>query len=275
MHQGAAYEGNLRILRHYNCDYLVHGDDIPVSKATGEDVLKELRDIGALKIVKRTEGISTTELVGRILLFDNEENKETAPADAPNLIKESTSSFLASARRIYQFFSDKTLSPTSRIVYIDGGFDLMHMGHIEALKSAKQLGDYLIVGVHDDQTINAYKGKNHPIMKLNERCLNILALKYVDDVIMGAPKTITVDMIKTLNISVVVKGSSALQPENDPYLIPKNLGIYKEIPKIPNLSTDIIIQRVIQNRKNYIERNSRLVKKEIEYYENKTFVSEI
>ena len=92
---------------------------------------------------------------------------------------------------------------------------------------------------------------------------------------MGAPKTITVDMIKTLNISVVVKGSSALQPENDPYLIPKNLGIYKEIPKIPNLSTDIIIQRVIQNRKNYIERNSRLVKKEIEYYENKTFVSEI
>jgi len=89
-------------------------------------------------------------------------------------------------------------------VYLDGSFDLLHKGHVETIQKAKELGDYLIVGVHDDRTVNRIKGLNYPIMNLHERTLNLLALKYVDDVIMGAPWEITEDMIKTLNIQIVV-----------------------------------------------------------------------
>ena len=61
----------------------------------------------------------------------------------------------------------------------------------------------------------------------------------------------------------------------DPYIIPKALGIYREIQSSVNLSTDIIIERIIRNRQNYVERNQRLVAKELDYYENKKYVSEI
>jgi len=90
------------------------------------------------------------------------------------------------------------------VVYIDGAFDLIHIGHVKTLKKAKELGDYLIVGVHDDHTVNEHKGSNYPIMNLYERTLNLLSIKYVDDVVIGAPWAVTEEMIKNYNISVVV-----------------------------------------------------------------------
>ena len=61
------------------------------------------------------------------------------------------------------------------------------LGHILALKRARELGDFLIVGLYDDDVINQHKGSNYPILSLQERVLNVLAMKYVDEVIMGAP----------------------------------------------------------------------------------------
>jgi ethanolamine-phosphate cytidylyltransferase len=60
-------------------------------------------------------------------------------------------------------------------VYIDGTFDLFHIGHVEALKAAKAMGDFLIVGVHDDQTVNQFKGSNYPILSLHERVMCVLS----------------------------------------------------------------------------------------------------
>lgn len=51
------------------------------------------------------------------------------------------------------------------------------LGHIEFLKRAKQMGDYLLVGIHDDQTVNAIKGVNYPLMNLHERVLSVLACR--------------------------------------------------------------------------------------------------
>ena len=50
------------------------------------------------------------------------------------------------------------------ISYHTGAFDLFHVGHIEDLAVAKQLGDYLIVGVHDDRVVNKIKGIYHHIL---------------------------------------------------------------------------------------------------------------
>jgi len=146
--------------------------------------------------------------------------------------------------------------PTDRIVYVDGSFDLLHKGHIETIKKAKELGDYLIVGVHDDKTVNRIKGLNYPIMNLYERTLNLLALKYVDDVIMGAPWEITEDMIKTLNIQIVAQGTlpkdcGYTAPHADPFEVPKRLGIYHEIESTSVLSTEDIVDRIVANRLQY------------------------
>ncbi len=58
-----------------------------------------------------------------------------------------------------------------------GAFDLFHVGHLEFLEKAKQMGDYLIVGLHTDPMVNQYKGSNYPIMNLHERTLSVLACK--------------------------------------------------------------------------------------------------
>jgi ethanolamine-phosphate cytidylyltransferase len=56
---------------------------------------------------------------------------------------------------------------------------------------APRQGCYLIVGVHNDQTVNTYWGSNMPIMNLHERVLSVLGCKYVDDVLIDAPYAIT------------------------------------------------------------------------------------
>lgn len=93
------------------------------------------------------------------------------------------------------------------MVYLDGSFDILHIGHVKTLIQAKQLGTYLIVGIHDDETITKNKGNNYPICSLQERVLCVLALKYVDEVIIGAPWQVTENMIKQFNISYVVTGT--------------------------------------------------------------------
>lgn len=74
---------------------------------------------------------------------------------------------LNTTRRIRQFSADhKEPTKDDKIVYIDGSFDLLHPGHLTTLKNAKKLGTYLIVGIHDDETVNSIKGNNYPILSL-------------------------------------------------------------------------------------------------------------
>merc|ERR1711988_1184442 len=117
------------------------------------------------------------------------------------------SHFLPTSRKIVQFSEGREPKPDDVIVYIDGAFDLFHVGHIEILRKAKELGDYLIVGVHTDQEVNREKGENYPIMSLHERVLGVLSCKYVDEVFIGAPFEVTSEILDSLNISIVVSGS--------------------------------------------------------------------
>jgi len=66
---GVEFSQTPAILDRYNCDFGVHGDDLVIRKDTGVDANHEARVAGRLKIVKRTEGISTTDLVGKMLLM--------------------------------------------------------------------------------------------------------------------------------------------------------------------------------------------------------------
>jgi ethanolamine-phosphate cytidylyltransferase len=52
---------------------------------------------------------------------------------------------------------------------------MMHSGHVEALRKAKARGDFLYVGIHDDNIVHDVKGINFPILSLNERVLMVLA----------------------------------------------------------------------------------------------------
>lgn len=96
------------------------------------------------------------------------------------------STFLPTSRRIVQFANGRPAPPGARVVYVDGGFDLFHLGHLEILKAARQEGDYLLVGVHADADVTARRGAHLPILSVHERCLSVMACRHVDEVIIGA-----------------------------------------------------------------------------------------
>ena len=137
------------------------------------------------------------------------------------------------------FSNNKEPQPNDKVIYISGSFDLLHNGHINQLKKAKEMGDFLYVGVWSDEVVNNYKGGNFPLLSLHERVMMILSCRYVDDVVIGAPYQIPQDLIKSLNIQKVVHGVSALGKDDDfivdeekrkidPNQVAKDLGIYEE-----------------------------------------------
>ena len=87
------------------------------------------------------------------------------------------SQFLPTTQKILQFSNSRVAKSTDRVVYVAGAFDLFHIGHLDFLERVASKGDYLIVGLHTDPTVNRYKGYNYPIMNLHERTLSVLAYR--------------------------------------------------------------------------------------------------
>jgi len=103
-------------------------------------------------------------------------------------------------------------------------------------------------------------------MNLHERVLSVLSCKYVDEVIIGAPWSISEDFVRSQRISLVARGSVndpayKVTPGdyNEAFEVPKKLGILRDIVSPTNITTSDIVQRIIDNRAKFVERN---VKKE-------------
>ena len=75
--EGTTYDVTLQNLIDYNCDFYAHGDDLQLN-ADGEDAIKEIRAAGKFKVFKRTEGVSTTDVIGKLLSLTNESTTREA-----------------------------------------------------------------------------------------------------------------------------------------------------------------------------------------------------
>ena len=91
-----------------------------------------------------------------------------------------------------------------KIIYTSGAFDILNEGHINLLQKAKELGDYLIVGISSNKLIKSYKLVN-PVMSLKERMKIVKSLKFVDKVIIQN-KFFDVNQLKKYNIDSIVLG---------------------------------------------------------------------
>lgn len=143
------------------------------------------------------------------------------------------------------------------------------------------MGDYLLVGIHDDATVNERKGSNFPIMNVHERTLMVLSCRYVDEVIIGAPWAVTRDMINSMNISCVVHGSYHTHDKlnadevQDPYTVAAELNIVRQVQSRSELTVEKILQRIVQNRDAYVKRNEKKEAAELEYVtKHKKYVQE-
>ena len=99
----------------------------------------------------------------------------------------------------------KIKAERKKIVFTNGCFDLLHVGHIRYLSQAKKLGDFLIIGLNSDRSVKKLKGKDRPINSFEDRATLLLALNSVDLVIKFKEQT-PENLIKDIVPDVLVKG---------------------------------------------------------------------
>ena len=128
-------------------------------------------------------------------------------------------------------------------VYADPVADLFHYGHMEFLRKARALGDYLLVGIYSDDVLESYKRK--PILTMEERAASVGACRYVDEVLLHAPLRIDADWIAKYDIHVVVHGDDFTQEQMEYYYgVAIEMGIFRTVPYTPGISTSEIIRRI-------------------------------
>lgn len=96
-------------------------------------------------------------------------------------------------------------SQGKKIVFTNGCFDLLHVGHITYLEEAKKLGNVLIVGINTDESVKRLKGPTRPVQNESDRCQILAALKSVDHTILF-PEDTPLNLIKSIKPDVLVKG---------------------------------------------------------------------
>jgi cytidyltransferase-like protein len=363
------------VIQAYRIDYVVHGDDPCI--VDGRDVYESAVRLGKYRTIPRTEGVSTTEIVGRMLTLttehhavppsaatppgsmapsmtsplhatvkeepptispllapkapgsapegsgrlvsgvvaglppepvpadplandrfalddnsddsdDNDAPKEPQPPATPTLatagkpsgaaalppsfVRESK--FMTTSRMLRLFAMGCGNVPAgARVVYVDGGWDMFHAGHVDFLRRARALGDYLLVGVHNDVMVNRHRGSNFPIMNLNERTLSVLSCRYASDVVIDPPWVMTREMIAALGISIVAHGSTNdpndTDDDQDSYAVPKAMGIYKEIASEHALTVETIVGRLQANQERLRAKVEKKMKAENAYYKER------
>jgi len=100
---------------------------------------------------------------------------------------------------------EKWRSENKKIVFTNGCFDLIHLGHIEILARSSDFGDKLIIGVNSDLSIKKLKGKNRPIIEESSRIKQLSALEFVDAVVLFDEDT-PLKLIETIKPDVITKG---------------------------------------------------------------------
>ncbi|MEC7919049.1 MAG: D-glycero-beta-D-manno-heptose 1-phosphate adenylyltransferase [Candidatus Neomarinimicrobiota bacterium] len=94
---------------------------------------------------------------------------------------------------------------SKKIVFTNGCFDILHVGHIRYLSEAKSLGDILVIGINSDKSVKELKGPSRPINSLSDRALILSELRYVDYVVSFEEQT-PLELIKIIMPDILVKG---------------------------------------------------------------------
>jgi rfaE bifunctional protein nucleotidyltransferase chain/domain len=135
------------------------------------------------------------------------------------------------------------------IIFTNGCFDILHVGHIRYLQAAKKLGGVLVVGLNSDQSVRAIKGSNRPVNSEIDRAEVLAALAAVDHVIIFSDPRAT-RLIKELRPHIYTKGGDYTIDS----LNPEELGALREVgteikllPLVPGKSTTAVL-RAIQEK---------------------------
>ena len=131
-----------------------------------------------------------------------------------------------------------------RVVFTNGCFDLLHLGHVDYLEQARHLGDALVVGLNTDASVSALK-PGRPLQDEAARARILAALAFVDAVVLFGEPT-PLELIEAVQPDVLVKGDDyALDGIVGHELVLNRGGQVLTVPLVPGYSTSRIVERIL------------------------------
>jgi len=131
-----------------------------------------------------------------------------------------------------------------KIVFTNGCFDIIHLGHINYLSKAADLGTILIIGLNTDASVKRLKGIGRPVNDEDARAQNLAALFFVDAIILFDEDT-PYNLIKKVKPDILVKGSDYNSEDIVGHdIVKENGGAVVTIDLLPGYSTTSIIQKI-------------------------------
>ena len=128
--------------------------------------------------------------------------------------------------------------------WFDGCFDLMHFGHVNALRLARRMCDELVVGIHSDQEIE--RNKRRPVMNASERYDLVNACRFVDHIVRDVPYRTSFEMMRAHSIDFAVHGDdmTSTQDGSNSYQELLDAGMMRYFPRTFGISSSDIVARV-------------------------------
>ena len=134
---------------------------------------------------------------------------------------------------------------TTKKVWVNGTFDILHRGHIELFKFARNQGDYLSVGIDTDRRIKEKKGKNRPVNTQLDRKYFLEAIKYIDEVVIFDSATELINLVAHHQPDFMVVGEEYKNKEVIGGTHAKEIKYFR---KIGEYSTTKILQNSFSGR---------------------------
>ncbi len=133
-----------------------------------------------------------------------------------------------------------------RIVFTNGCFDIIHLGHVLYLKSAKEYGDILVVGLNSDKSVKIIKGDKRPVVPQGERAGVLSSIRFVDYVVIfNEPDPYKI--IEAVKPDVLVKGGDwAIENIIGRDIVESSGGKVYNIPYIEGSSSTNIIEEILK-----------------------------
>jgi D-beta-D-heptose 7-phosphate kinase/D-beta-D-heptose 1-phosphate adenosyltransferase len=135
-----------------------------------------------------------------------------------------------------------------KVVFTNGCFDILHIGHVRYLEEARKLGDVLVVALNSDRSVRSIKGPSRPLTPEAERAEVLSALACVDYVVIfDEPDPLK--LISSLVPHILVKGGDwTLESIIGREVVERAGGRVVIIPQIQGVSTSGIIERIVKRR---------------------------
>jgi len=136
-------------------------------------------------------------------------------------------------------------SQKKKVVFTNGCFDIVHLGHIDYLSKASELGDILVIGVNTDASVSRNKGENRPVQDEMGRATLLASLLFSDAIVLFNEDT-PYNLIKVVEPNVLVKGSDWSEEEIvGADIVRASGGEVQTIDFLDGYSTTSILERAI------------------------------